>query len=177
MIIGAEYIEMPESGQYREVVFDFNSHRHSSEWTWIKFEEDSSEPWCGEFRGEYLEAAISKKYNTAVVLTTAALYFIDIYERKVVDYVDYIECQYNSLFLTAKGDILFNDGYSLSVMRGNRIGFITGIILPINPDFLKFDYCKDNVLRLTCEELYAWDNDYEIFLDCNTLTVLECRKM
>lgn len=86
MIISGEQIEIPKSGEYKEIVFDIDSVWNTSHWTWIRFEEDSGEFWCGEFRGKFLACCISKKYFLAVILTTSYIYFLDVNEGKIIDY-------------------------------------------------------------------------------------------
>lgn len=63
MIIEAEIIDQPYSGQYEERIYDISSPWNSQNWTWVKFLNDDFIEWCGEFRGLPRNVAISKKYN------------------------------------------------------------------------------------------------------------------
>ncbi len=51
MISKAELINQSYSGQYKEKIYDIPSPWNSQDWTWVKFENDDFDEWCGEFRG------------------------------------------------------------------------------------------------------------------------------
>ena len=51
MLLNIEQISQPYSGEYEEIIFDIESNWNSSDWSWIRFEEDTT-IWCGEFRGK-----------------------------------------------------------------------------------------------------------------------------
>ena len=58
MLLNIEQISQPYSGEYEEITFDIESNWNSSDWSWIRFEEDTT-IWCGEFRGKYIGATFS----------------------------------------------------------------------------------------------------------------------
>ena len=161
------------SAEYEERIYDIESPWNTSEWTWIKFEEDSGKIWVGQFRGEFTACGISVKHGIAVIITSMYICFIDLNCKEMIDYGAGI--LYKDIYQTVDGDILLSDGYSLSVVNGNAIDSIKNIELPIKADFLKFDSCSGNLLRLTCEEVCNWDESYEIFLDCKTFSITKWR--
>ena len=40
MLLNIEQISQPYSGEYEEIIFDIESNWNSSDWSWIRFEED-----------------------------------------------------------------------------------------------------------------------------------------
>ena len=46
MLLNIEQISQPYSGEYEEIIFDIESNWNSSDWSWIRFEEDTT-IWCG----------------------------------------------------------------------------------------------------------------------------------
>lgn len=69
MLLNIEQISQPYSGEYEEIIFDIESNWNSSDWSWIRFEEDTT-IWCGEFRGKYIGATFSVPKGIIVVVTT-----------------------------------------------------------------------------------------------------------
>jgi hypothetical protein len=61
MVITGEIINQPYSGEYKERVYDNDSPWNSQGWTWIKFTNDDSFEWCGEFRGFPRDIAVSER--------------------------------------------------------------------------------------------------------------------
>ena len=41
MLLNIEQISQPYSGEYEEIIFDIESNWNSSDWSWIRFEEDN----------------------------------------------------------------------------------------------------------------------------------------
>ena len=75
MLLNIEQISQPYSGEYEEIIFDIESNWNSSDWSWIRFEEDTT-IWCGEFRGKYIGATFSVPKGIIVVVTTDYIYVI-----------------------------------------------------------------------------------------------------
>ena len=73
MLLNIEQISQPYSGEYEEIIFDIESNWNSSDWSWIRFEEDTT-IWCGEFRGKYIGATFSVPKGIIVVVTTDYIY-------------------------------------------------------------------------------------------------------
>ena len=84
MLMNLEHIPQPYSGEYEEKIYDIKSNWNSSNWTWLKFEEDSL-VWCGEFRGKYIGATYSEVKGIIVVITSDYVYILDIETKEVID--------------------------------------------------------------------------------------------
>ena len=163
MIMGAEAIEQPYAGTYRERIYDIADPWNSGEWTWIKFTEED-EDWCGEFRGKYRGVARSERLGIVVVLTSDHLYMLDIHHANLIGSLR--QPAYVGITTSPLGDILVTDWYSLERFTSNTIESREPIDTPISPDFLQFHEWNRNVLRMTCEEFLNWSHTVELFWDC-----------
>ena len=77
MLLNIEQISQPYSGEYEEIIFDIESNWNSSDWSWIRFEEDTT-IWCGEFRGKYIGATFSESHLGHFTIIYLLLpYYID----------------------------------------------------------------------------------------------------
>lgn len=65
MIYSAEHTKQPLSGEYIEKIYDVEKPFKSTQWTWIKFIDETGE-WCAEFRGEYRGLFVSSKQRIVV---------------------------------------------------------------------------------------------------------------
>lgn len=170
MICKVTHIEQPYSGEYEEKIYDIESPWNSSDWSWVKFEENLF-AWCGEFRGKYRGAVFSEKIGIVVVLTSDYMYILDIDTKELIDYER--QPSYVDITCTPMKDILLSDGYGLSIFKGKNIANIEPIVLPVNADFLKFIKYDGKILIMNCEEFCNWSNRIILLLDCESLTVTE----
>lgn len=161
-------IAQPISGEFEEKIYDFDSPWKSSDWSWIKFEAEKS-VWCGEFRGRFRGAVFSKKFGVIVVLTSDAMYVLNEETREVIE-LDKAPTFIN-LTVTPLGDILVNDGYSLSVFRGREMSSLEELSLPIEVESLEFLEYKGDSLRMRGEEMYGGGQKYTLFLDFHNFKV------
>ena len=107
MIIEAQIISPPYSGQFVERIYDNQSLWNSQDWAWIKFTNEDCSEWVGHFRGFPKDVAISKKHNTVLVLTADYLYQLD---RLTADMIALEEQPfYQNLTLTPDEDFIVND--------------------------------------------------------------------
>lgn len=169
MICSAERIEQPYSGQYVERIYDIKSPWNSREWTWIKFEDENGE-WCGEFRGKYRGVSVSKKLGIVVVLTSDYMYTLDINTADLIEYDS--QSDFVDITTSPNGDIFLTDGYSIEiVVKDNDEKIETTVVdyMPVNPDNLRFEEWNNNILKISCCEFYHWENELELYLDCETL--------
>lgn len=169
MICKVMHIEQPCSGEYDEKIYDIESTWNSSDWTWIKFEENNC-VWCGEFRGKYRGAVVSEKLEIIVILTSDYMYVLDLESKEVIEYLQ--QPSYVEITCTPINDILLSDGYGLEIFKGRKISSIDTIVLPIHADCLKFGEYDGNILKMTCEEFCNWSNNVTLFLDCYSLEVV-----
>lgn len=165
MLFGAEQISQPYSGEYEEKIYDIESNWNSSDWTWIKFEEEDS-IWCGEFRGKYIGVAFSNIKEIIVVITSDYIYIIYTKTKEIIDSDRNFE--YCDITCTPLGDILLSSGYGLEILWEKTISSIETIVLPVNADSLRFVGYKDNILEMNCYEFCNWSNNVTLLFDCKT---------
>lgn len=170
MIYEAEYIEQPYSGEYDEKIYDIESPWNSGDWTWIKFSEEGK-VWCGEFRGKYRDVAFSEKLGIVVVLTSDYMYVLDIYTAEIMEY--YSQPQYVEMTTSPFEDILITDGYGIEMFKNSKIEDLEPIVLPIQPDNLRFVEWIGNTLKITCYEFLIWGKEIELYLDVLSMEWLD----
>lgn len=168
MLFSAEQISQPYSGEYEEKIYDIESNWNSSDWTWIKFEEEDS-IWCGEFRGKYIGVAFSNIKEIIVVITSDYIYIIDTKTKEIIDSARNFE--YGDITCTPLGDILLSSGYGLEILLKKTISSIETIVLPVNADSLRFVGYTDNILEMNCYEFLNWSNNVNLFFNCKTKMV------
>lgn len=176
MIYSAEHIGQPYSGEYVEKIYDISSPWNSSEWSWIKFEEDNGE-WCGEFRGKFRGIAISKKFGCILILTSDYLYTLDIETAELIKYES--QPEYIDITVSTNGDIFITDGYYIEMLVENQQGDLECevpeelISLPIDLDDLRFVGWKGEILKMHCRDYWNWEKEIELFLDSNSMELLD----
>ena len=170
MILNIKQTEQPFSGEYKEKIYDIASPWNTSDWTWIRFEEDFS-TWYGEFRGKYRGVVFSEKIGIIVVVTSDYIYVLDIQTKEIIDYKG--QPEFIDITSTPFGDILVSDGYGLEKFKGNTISSLEPIILPVNADSLKFIEYRDKILEMKCGELWNWTNHDTLLLDCESMEVIK----
>ena len=168
MIIKAEIISQPYSGQYRELVYDIQDSWKSSYWTWVKFEDENFDEWCGEFRGLSRQVAISEKYSVILVLTSDYLFQLDIHSGELIEYE--ARPQYMNLTVTPQGDFILADYYNIDLMQSS-IRHTKSIESPIKMDMIKFSGWQGMRLTISCDEFLNWSNHVELELDSETLEI------
>ncbi|MBM7614342.1 hypothetical protein [Alkaliphilus hydrothermalis] len=168
MIIKAEIIDQPYSGEYKEKIYDITSTWNSQNWTWVKFLNEDFTEWCGEFRGLGRGIAISKKYNQVLILTSDYLFQINCINFEIIDY----ECQpqYQNLTVTPLGDFLLADYYDIYLL-GASLDDRTPLASPFNMDMITFRGWSNNKLQLTCDKFLNLDKHVELQLDFETLEI------
>ena len=165
MISKAEYIQQPYSGEYFEKIYDIKSSWNSSDWTWIKFTEEN-EVWCGEFRGKYRGVSYSEKLGIIVVLTSDYMYVLDINSGEIMEY--HSQPAYVDITTSPFGEILVTDGYGIEMFTNNSIKDMENIVIPINPDNLRFVEWRENILKIYCFEFLSWGKEVKLYLDFET---------
>lgn len=168
MITRVEIINQPVSGQYYEKIYDISSPWNSGRWTWIKFESDDFNEWCGEFRGSERGVAFSEKHNLILVLTSDYLYKIDSISGEILEF----ESQPQSLNLTVSsmGDFILSDYYEIYTIE-TSLNEKMILESPIAMDNIKFHQWSDNKLVITCDEFLNLNKQVELELDGETLEI------
>ena len=135
MIIEAEIIDQPYSGQYEERIYDISSPWNSQNWTWVKFLYDDFTEWCGEFRGLPINVAISKKHNQVLILTSDYFYQLDCLSMELMEYESQPQCK--NLTATPNGDFLVADYYRIDIIESS-LEDKKLLESPIKMDLIKF---------------------------------------
>ncbi len=166
MIIKAEIITQPYSGEFQDKIYDIPNSWTSQDWTWIKFTNNDLTEWCGNFRGFPREVAVSKKHNCVLVLTSDYLFKLD-FNGDLTEYES--QPQYQSLTVSPSGDFIIADNYDIAIIKSTLAekNFVYG---PIKMDMIKFLNWSNNKLSITCEEFLSW-NHAELELDGKTFQI------
>lgn len=165
MIIEAETISQPYSGEYTERIYDNESAWNSQSWTFIKFINDDYFEWCGQFRGFPRQVAISKSKNIVLVLTSDYLYQLDRETGNVADFED--QPQYQNLTVAPNGDFILADYYNFEKVT-TTIKEKEQIESPIQMDLIKFKKWNNSKLEFTCDEFLNWDRHLTMTYDIET---------
>jgi len=165
MIEEAKIINQPISGEFEERIYDNESVWNSSNWSWIKFVNDDYTEWSGQFRGSTRQVAISKKYNTVLVLTSDYLFQLDRLSGNIIEIERNL--QYHNLTVSPDGEYLIADYYRIEKIS-NSIGLKAEIKSPVQMDDVKFGGWSEDILKITCEEFMNWDRHLILEYNCNT---------
>ena len=165
MIDKAEIISQPLSGQFTERIYDNQSAWNSQSWTWVKFTNIDLTEWCGQFRGFPRQVAVSKIYNSILVLTSDYLFHLDSFTANIVEFED--QPQFHNLTGTPNGDFIIADYYNIEKITSTIKSKIQ-IDSPINMDSITFKNWTNNQLEFTCDEFLNWDRHLIMELDCET---------
>jgi hypothetical protein len=165
MIEEAEIINQPYSGEFEERIYDNESVWNSSNWSWIKFVNDDYTEWCGQFRGSSRQVALSKKYNTVLVLTSDWLFQLDRLSGNIIEIERNL--QYHNLTVSPDGEYLIADYYRIEKIS-NNIRLKAEIKSPIQMDDIKFGGWSEGILKITCEEFMSWDRHLTLEYNYNT---------
>ena len=162
MIVEAQIINQPYSGEYQEIIYDHESAWNSQNWTFIKFTNEDYSEWCGQFRGYPIQVAISVKYDTVLVLTSDYLYQLELKSGILIELED--QPTYESLTVAPNGDFILADSYNIEKVT-TSIKHKEQIESPIRMDFIKFKNWENSKLMFTCEELMNWDRHFTMVYD------------
>jgi hypothetical protein len=165
MIIEAEIIGQPYSGEYTERIYDNESAWNSQSWTFIKFTNDDYSEWCGHFRGFPRQVAISTVYNVVLVLTSDYLFQLDRQTGNVLELED--QPQYQNLTVDPNGNFILADYYNLEKATRDIKNKET-INSPVQMDMIEFKSWTDGKLEFTCDEFLNWDRHLTMTYDSET---------
>jgi len=165
MIIEAEIISQPYSGEYNERIYDKESAWNSQSWTFIKFTNDDYSEWCGQFRGFPRKVAISRLKSTVLVLTSDYLYQLDIETGDLTSLED--QPQYQNLTVAPNGEYILADYYNFEKITDD-LEKKTPIESPIQMDMIEFKEWDNSKLEFTCDEFMNWDRHLTMTYDSET---------
>ncbi len=165
MIIEAEIISQPYSGEYTERIYDNESAWNSQSWTFIKFTNDDYSEWCGQFRGFPRQVAVSNSRDIVLVLTSDYLFQL---ERKTGDLKELEDQpQYQNLTTTPNGDFILADYYNFEKVT-TSIKQKEPIKSPIQMDIIEFKKWNNEKLEFTCDEFLNWHRHLTMVYDSET---------
>ena len=165
MIIEAEIISQPYSGEYTERIYDNESAWNSQSWTFIKFTNDDYSEWCGQFRGFPKQVAISKPNKIVLVLTSDYLYQLDTETGNLTHLED--QPQYHNLTVAPNGDFIIADYYNFEKVT-TSIKQKISIESPIQMDIIIFKNWDKTKLEFTCDEFLNWNRHLTMTYDSET---------
>lgn len=165
MIIEAEIISQPYSGEFIERIYDNENAWNSQGWTFIRFTNDDYTEWCGQFRGFSKKVAISAINNIVLVLTSDYLYQLDRETGNLTDLDD--QPPYQNLTTTPNGDFILADYYHFEKVSTN-IRQKALIESPIQMDMIEFKKWNNQKLEFTCDEFLNWERHLIMTYDCKT---------
>ena len=165
MIIEAEIISQPYSGEYTERIYDNESAWNSQSWTYIKFINEDFTEWCGQFRGSPRQVAISIPKKNILVLTSDYLYQLDLETGNLTDFED--KPQYQNLTVSPNGDYILADYYNFEKIS-TSIKDKEPIESPIPMDLIKFKKWDNTKLVFTCDEFLNWERHLTMIYDSQT---------
>ncbi|RVT77455.1 hypothetical protein EOD40_06520 [Flavobacterium sufflavum] len=165
MIIQAEIISQPYSGEYTERIYDNESAWNSQSWAFIKFVEEDYYEWCGQFRGFPKQVAISTPKKIVLVLTSDYLYQLDIETGNLTELED--QPQYQNLTVAPNGDFILADYYNFEKVTTNIKQKIS-IESSIQMDMIEFKNWQKSKLEFTCDEFVNWDRHLTMTYDSET---------
>lgn len=169
MIIKAEVINQPYSGEYKEKIYDISSPWNSQSWTWVKFTNDNLTEWCGNFRGFPRGVAISKKYNCILILTSDYLFKLNGLNGELTEYES--QPEYQRLTVSPSGNFVITNYYDIEIIKLTLEDKII-VDSPIKMDMIKFHGWSNNKLSITCDEFMNWNNHVELELDGETFEIV-----
>lgn len=165
MIIEAEIISQPYSGEYAERIYDNESAWNSQSWTFIKFINDDYSEWCGQFRGFPKKVAISTIQDIILVLTSDYLFQLDRETGNLTNWED--KPQYQNLTVAPNGDFILADYYNFEKVT-TSITQKEPIESPIQMDIIEFKDWEKSKLEFTCDEFLNWDRHLTMTYDSET---------
>ncbi|TGK38487.1 hypothetical protein EHQ13_16425 [Leptospira gomenensis] len=165
MISSVEIINRPQSGEYKERIYDNDSAWKSADWSWVKFTNDNYDEWCGHFRGASYGAAISTSRNEILVLTSDCLYLLDTNVGNIIEIME--SPQFKSITVSPQGDFILADSYHIQRL-GKKLATMESINSPVEMDSIVFkEWVNDNLL-IYCEEFTNWTRKLELQLNSKT---------
>lgn len=165
MIIDAQIITRPDSGEYTERIYDHENVWNSGNWSFVKFTNDDYFELCGQFRGAPVQVAISGKHNTVLVLTSDYLFQLDKTTGDVTDLEN--SPSYKNLTVTPGGDFIIADNYTFEKITAG-IHHKEPIDSSIEMDNIRFKHWEGCKLVFTSEEFMSWDRILEMVYDSET---------
>lgn len=165
MIIKAEIISQPYSGEYTERIYDTESAWNSQSWTFIKFTNDDYSEWCGQFRGFPKKVAISTIQDIILVLTSDYLFQLDRETGNLTDWGG--QPQYQNLTVAPNGGFILADYYNFEKVN-TSIKEKEPIQGPIQMDLIEFKNWDKTKLEFTCDEFLNWDRHLTMIYDSET---------
>ena len=164
MIIEAEIVSQPYSGEFDERIYDNESPWNSQSWTWVKFTNSDLHEWVGQFRGHPRKIAISKKLNKTIVLTSDYVFLLDNPTGDLIEIES--QPQYHDLTVAPTGEFIIADSYHIDKIKDSLKGK-ESLNSPFEIDMIEFKNWNENNLNFTCNELMDYEKVLDMVVDAN----------
>ena len=158
----AEIINQPYSGEYKERIYDVESHWKSQIWTWIKFTDENLTETVGQFRGTPKQVKYSEKLNEIIVLTSDIVFRLNASDLNIIETKS--EPDYQDLEVSPDGIFFFHNYYEIERMNSSLTD-ITEIQSPFKMDDIRFRKWNGKILEFECEEFTNWSRHEIMELD------------
>ena len=112
MITSLKIINQPNSGEFKERIYDPFEVGTTQKWSWIKFHESDGYQWCGQFRGYPKGAEISKIDGRTAILTQSAFYLIENQNGELINCI-LNDDNFNSLTISPKNDFIVSNDFEI----------------------------------------------------------------
>ncbi|MCG8573319.1 MAG: hypothetical protein MI810_00425 [Flavobacteriales bacterium] len=162
MIVDAQIIAQPLSGEFEERIYDHENPWNSAKWGYIKFTESSGKEWLGQFRGESRNVKISPQLQCILVLSSDYLFKLNIHNGELEELLEHPS--YRKLEVAPSGEFILADYYQIEKMTSN-LKDIEIIESPIQMDFIEFLQWSDLQLEFSCKAFLNGEKEHLLILD------------
>ncbi|WP_195987575.1 hypothetical protein [Clostridium sp. D53t1_180928_C8] len=170
MIIGAEIIGQPYSGEYKEVIYDIPCiHWKSEYWGWVRFTNQDYSEWCGDFRGKILGVEMSKRFNSILILTTDCLFVLDKTTGELID--NNVRPEYEQLTLSPLEEYILVSYGEILIIKDSTNDLVK-VNIPSNVYSVKFLEWQGHNLILKFEDCNGIDMYSNVSLDSKTYEIV-----
>lgn len=164
--------DLPNSGEYEEIIFDLPDKWKQESWNFVKFTNTDGTNWCGEFRekedSNFLLADLPD-IGIACVVSGGHGYIIDVDKKEKIKDINFeriidmiADIQSNSFYISSWGAMINIDSDL------NEIS----IPIPINSDGIFFKGKEGHKITLEIEEIeIEVTKNCEYYLDLNDRTI------
>jgi len=163
-----EIIYQPQSGVYKEIVYEVEGTSFSDSWTWIKFTDDEGNETVGQFRGKTIAVQYSESRKEIVVLTSDHVFRLDSYLNLLETDSQF---EYKDVIQSPDGTFIFHDGDEIKKLD-DSLTSMTILESPFEMHFIEFKKWSEFILEFTCDNV---DNNYKeetLILDAQQWKIL-----
>ena len=117
----------------------------------------------------YIDVEVKDIDDIENILTTCPIVHEDVLDINTTEIVEYYsQPQYMDITTSPNEDILVTDGYGIEMFVNSKVEDMETIVVPVQPDNLRFIEWKENILKVNCYEFLVWGKEIELYLDIET---------